>query len=978
MSGYRIAKPDHEKNVQFTFNGKTYSAYEGETLAAALMANGVGLIGRSFKYHRPRGVFSVGNEEPNALVNVIHPDGLEPNTLATTLEVYEGLEARSQNCWPSVNFDAGAFNSLLSPLFSAGFYYKTFMGWSNKHWMFFEKHIRKAAGMGEATVEADRSVYEKKNLFCDVLIVGAGPAGLSAALALAPTGARVILADENAKFGGSLRGKGASINGQSGGAWAQDAMAYLKGFDNVTLLSRATVYGYYDDNTLAAVERVSDHLPHGDRQGQVRQRHLVVRPTKVILATGALERPILFGDNDRPGVMLASAVAAYVQQFKVSPGREIVFFTNNDTVYDAVDEIFAAGGRVKAVVDVRQTLTAYAKEIVQRHKLDVFVGSAVQRTKGRKKIQSVLLADGQQISCDVLGVSGGWTPTIHLQSQQGDAPVYDDILFSFLPGRAHEDYVSIGGCVGHFDTKTALGDGLSAARQVKGELGLKSEVENLDYVVSPSAPWSIAPVFEIESAKGKTFVDLQHDVKITDIKQAKQEGFLSVEHLKRYTTLGMANDQGKTSNVNALSVMAKERQLPLSEVGTTRFRPPYAPVSIGALSGGEFGDHFRPTRRTPMHDWHISHGAEMINTGAWVRPRVYKRDGETIEDAYIREATAVRASVGMVDVTTLGKIEVIGPDAPEFLNRVYTNAWLKLPVGKARYGVMLREDGIVFDDGTTWRLSENRFLMTTTTANAASVLTHLEFLLDVVWPELKVKVVSVTEQWAGLAIAGPNSRAVLTKVLSGIDMSNEGLPFMGVRDGVLASIPVKVARLSFSGELAYEVWCPSHYGFAMWDQIYKAGEEYDMTPYGTEALGTLRIEKGHVSGPELDGRTTVDDLDLSWAWGKKDFVGKVLAGRDGLRAEDRAQLVGLVSLEGQAIKPGSHLIAAPGAPSLGHVTSTTFSPVLGKYIALALVKGGRDLVGEKRIASYPLQEIAQEVEIVKPHFFDPDGSRMHV
>ncbi|NVJ93560.1 MAG: sarcosine oxidase subunit alpha family protein [Methylocystaceae bacterium] len=965
MSGYRLTSDTGATPVSFKFNGKTYQGVQGDTLASALLANGVTLVGRSFKYHRPRGIFSAGSEEPNAAVNVVRGDELEPNTLATTLEIYNGLEAKSQNCWPSVDFDVNAINSLLSPIFVAGFYYKTFMGTSNKHWMFFEKHIRKAAGMGEASVTADSSRYEKQNVFCDVLIVGAGPAGISAALTQAATGARVVLADENAQMGGALIGSTQEIAGQDGDGWVREQLEKLKTFDNVKLLPRTTVYGYYDNNTFGAVERVSDHLTTSEAKGKIRQRHLVLKSKKVILATGALERPILFGDNDRPGVMLASAVGKYVKRYGVVPGREIVMFTNNDSIYQEIAELGARNVPIKAVVDLRDTLSDYAAAVKEKYNLRIYHNAAVVRAVGGKALKSVILNNGETLTCDVLGVSGGWTPTIHLQSQQGDKPVYDETICSFLPGMGHQDYVSIGACKGSFDLSACLSEGGLAEVRVEDEPSL-----------------NILPVFDIETTKGKKFVDLQHDVKTSDIKLAKQEGFLSVEHLKRYTTLGMANDQGKTANVNALVVMSKERQLPITEVGTTRFRPPYAPVSIGALSGGEYGEHFRPTRRTPMHEWHLDHGAEMINAGAWVRPRVYKKAGETVTDAYIREAAAVRESVGMVDVTSLGKIEVIGPDAPEFLNRVYTNAWLKLPVGKARYGVMLREDGHVFDDGTTWRLEENRFLMTTTTANAANVLTHLEFLLDVIWPELKVKVVSVTEQWAGLAIAGPNSRAVLAKALHDVDMSNEAFPFMAVQDAKLGDIPVKVARLSFSGELAYEVWCPSHYGYAMWDQLYQAGQDFNITPYGTEALGTLRIEKGHISGPELDGRTTVDDLDLGWAWGKKDFVGKPLAGRDGMVDEDRLKLVGLVSKEEKAIRPGSQIVLSNAETTLGvsqgHVTSTTYSPALGKYIALALVKNGRNKIGETVYATYPLKNESQAVEIVKPHFFDPDGSRMHV
>ncbi|WP_417796140.1 sarcosine oxidase subunit alpha family protein [Terasakiella pusilla] len=959
MTRFRIQSPKGAKQIHFTFNGKSYQGFEGEPLAAALLANGVHLIGRSFKFHRPRGIYSAGSAEPNALVTVLHPDGREPNTLATTLEIYKGLEAVSQNCWPSVETDFGAVNSLLSPLFVAGFYYKTFMGKSNKHWMFFEKYIRKAAGMGEASVEADKSVYEKTNTFCDYLIVGAGPAGISAALEAAQTGKRVVLADEQDALGASLIGTNQTIDGLLAGAWLAQQLATLKTYPNVTLLPRTTIYGYYDDNTLGAVERINTKA--------LRERHIIFHADKVILATGAIERPIVFGNNDRPGVMLASGFGTYVKRHHVRPGTNVIAFTNNDSIYQQIDDAYEAGATVHTVVDMRQSLSDYAQEIVTKTGINVQLGKAVSHVLGSKKIRAVQLDDGTKLSCDLLIVSGGWTPTINLQSQQGDKPIYDDSLCAFVPGLPHQDYLSVGACNGQFSLADCLKSGARALGQDR------------TYTVERDAPWDILPVWEVPATKGIRFVDFQHDVKASDISLAKREGFISVEHLKRYTTLGMANDQGKTSNLNALALMAKERQKPITEVGTTRFRPPYTPVAIGTLSGGKYGDHFRPTRYTPMHEWHINHGAEMINTGAWVRPRVYKQPGETVTDAYIREAASVRNSVGMVDVTTLGKIEVVGPDAPEFLNRVYTNAWLKLPVGKARYGVMLRDDGLVFDDGTTWRLEENRFLMTTTTANAANVLTHLEYLLDVVWPGLKVKVISVTDQWAGVAVAGPNSRATIAKTVSGVDMSHEAFPFMAVMDGFMDTIPVKIARLSFSGELAYEVWCPSHYGLAMWEKLFDAGKEFNLTPYGTEALGTLRIEKGHVSGPELDGRTSLDDLGLSWAFGKKDFVGKPLSQREGLMASDRAKLVGLMSKPGQAIRPGSQIVTQDDQTrSIGHVTSTTYSPALQNYIALALIQNGRDKIGDTVIATYPLKNEQQDVEIVHPHFFDPDGSRMHV
>ncbi len=998
MSGQRNRLPeggriDRNRVLGFSFDGKRYQGVHGDSLASALLANGVRLVGRSFKYHRPRGIVTAGVEEPNALVT-LHDDGRrEPNTPVTTVELYDSLRAESQNRWPSLAFDVSAVNGLLGPVFSAGFYYKTFMGPRKKSWMFYEPFIRRAAGLGRGTREPDPDRYEKMQAFCDLLVIGAGPAGISAALSAGRAGARVILVDQQAVIGGALLDRPV---GAPSDDWLQGAMTELESLDNVEVLTRTTAFGVYDGNVVGLIERVADHMPAPEAHG-VRQRYWTVRPQQLVLASGAIERPLVFGNNDLPGVMLASAVRSYLNRQAVLPGKRAVVFTNNDSAYATAMELARAGAQV-TLVDPRATVADALQRGLSDAGVELLAGRVVSTAHGRQAVRSIDLgaydqASGgcetveRQIACDLLCVSGGWSPSLHLHSHLGARPVYDERLAAFLPGPAVPGQRGAGAFEGRFALADCVSSGsaagLAAAKACGHEGGAPLSAPDVE-----SDAWQtpLLPLWEVpepaQAKHGKKFVDQQNDVTAKDVAQAHREGYVSVEHLKRYTTLGMATDQGKTANVNALAIMAALRGEAIDRVGTTTFRPPYSGVAIGALTGPEVGREFKPIRRTAMHDWHEANGAVFTEAGPWLRPWYYPKPGEGVDAAYEREAAEVRKSVGIVDVSTLGKIEVQGPDAAEFLNRVYVNGFGKLAVGKARYGLMLRDDGIVMDDGTTTRLSEHHYFMTTTTANAGKVMSYLEFLLQTAWPELKVHVTSATEQWAGIAVAGPRARDLLQAMIGDIDLSNEALPFMGVAEGHAGDIPVRLFRISFSGELAYEINTPSDYGEALWQACVEAGKPLDLALYGTEALGALRIEKGHVAGPELDGRTTLDDLGLErMASTKKPYVGSVLKRREGLVDASRPKLVGLIPEDKSVrLRAGAILCDADKIPSghgRGHVTSVTYSPALGHWIGLGLLTGGPNRHGELVNAVNALKDETIPVRVTSPHFFDPKGERMY-
>ncbi|MCH6587539.1 MAG: sarcosine oxidase subunit alpha family protein [Proteobacteria bacterium] len=989
---------DRTQPVGFRFNDTPYQGYAGDTLASALLANGVHLVGRSFKYHRPRGVFSAGAEEPNALLQLGEGARSDPNMRATQVELIEGLTAKSQNCWPGVGFDVSALLDKLSRFLPAGFYYKTFM-WPASLWMKYEYVIRHAAGLGVAPRERDPDHYDKTYAHCDVLVVGAGPAGLAAALAAAETGARVVLAEQDAALGGALLGaKDETIGGKPALDWVAAARARLEAHDEVTVLTRTTAYAYFDHNFIGLIERVTDHLVEKpDRLP--RQRLWKLRANQVVLATGAIERPLVFRDNDRPGTMLAESCRIYLNRYAVKPGSKAVVFTNNDGAYRAALDMAAAGIEIAGIVDLRPEPEGPASERAEADGLPVLAGHAIVGTRGGKRIAGVrvarISADGTRIEgeaealdCDLLAVSGGWNPTVHLFSQSRGKVVFDQARGCFVPGESAQAERSAGACNGAFGLASCLAQGFAAGQDAAKAAGFKpkgrkKKVPKAGDATFLPARWQwLVPSDKPLGQGGKHFVDLHNDVTADDLKLALREGYRSIEHIKRYTTTGMGTDQGKTSNVNAIGIIAETLGRPIPEVGVTTFRPPYTAVTFGAFAGRDVDDLLDATRKTPIHAWHERNGAPFEDVGQWKRPWYYPRPGETMHDAVNREVKAVRDSLGVVDASTLGKIDIQGKDAAEFLNRMYTNAWSKLEVGKCRYGLMLGEDGMVMDDGVTARLGEHHYLMTTTTGNAAPVLGHLEEYLQTEWPELEVRLTSVTEQFATVSLSGPNARKLLAELTDDIELSANALPHMGLAHGTVAGIGARVFRVSFTGEMSYEINVPASYGLALWQAVMTAGEKYDITPFGTETMHVLRAEKGFIIvGQETDGSVTPLDLGMDWIVSKKkDFVGKRSLTRPDMLKPDRKQLVGLLTEDPNEVLPeGAQLVETlrdkPPMTMVGHVSSSYYSPNLERSFALGLVKGGRAKMGHKLLA--PLvggKTVA--CTITRPVFLDPDGERL--
>ena len=966
---------DRTQTLNFTFDGKSYKGHGGDTLASALLANNVRLMGRSFKYHRPRGPLTAGSEEPNALVELRSGARQEPNTRATTAELFEGLSANSQNRWPSLKFDAMAINDRFSNFLTAGFYYKTFM-WPAAFWeKVYEPIIRKAAGLGSLSMQADPDEYDKGFRHCDLLIIGAGPSGIMAALTAGRSGAQVILADEDFAFGGRLNSETFAINDEAGDIWVQASIAELSALPNVRLMTRTTVIGAFDHGIYGAVERVSDHLIQPD-SGKPRQILWRIYAAKTILAAGATERPIAFENNDRPGIMLASAIRSYANRWAATPAQRIAIFTNNDDGHRTATDLHAAGVKIAAVIDTRA-------DAPRSLDYEVLQGAQVTDTKGRLGLSfaEVELADGSMrtIECNAMGVSGGWNPNVHLTCHQRGRPTWDEGLAAFVPGGILPPGMSVtGAALGHLSTHGALENGVKAA---KAALGLKGRTAKLPS--AEDAPVTQTPFWYVEGCS-RAWLDQQNDVTVKDVKLSHQEGFRSVEHLKRYTTLGMATDQGKTSNLGGLAIMAELAGKSIPEVGTTIFRPPYTPTAIGVMAGRIRGMDFHPTRLTPSHYWAKERGAVFVEVGNWLRAQWFPIEGETHwRQSVDREVAATRASVGVCDCTTLGKIDVQGTDAAAFLNKVYCNGFAKLAVGKVRYGLMLREDGIAMDDGTAARLDEDHFVVTTTTANAGKVYQHMEFVRQCLYPDLDVQLISTTESWAQYAVAGPNSRALLQKIVDAdFDITNEGFPFMACANiTVCGGLRARLFRISFSGELAFEVAVPARYGDALMRKLMVEGEEFNVTPYGTEALSVMRIEKGHAAGNELNGTTTALNLGMGRMVSKiKDSIGSKLSEREGLNEPDALKMIGIKPIDGNdKVTAGGHLMNKDGpvdaAHDQGYVTSAAFSPSLNSMIGLGFLKNGDERLGEKMRLVSPVTDLNVDVEIVSAHFIDPEGGR---
>ncbi|WP_337058695.1 sarcosine oxidase subunit alpha [Pseudomonas sp. USHLN015] len=993
---------DRSQPLTFTFNGQSYQGYAGDSLAAALLANGVDIVGRSFKYSRPRGIVAAGAEEPNAILQIgSTPATQVPNVRATQQALYAGLVAGSTNGWPSVNTDLmGILGKVGGQMMPPGFYYKTFM-YPQNLWLTYEKYIRKAAGLGRAPTENDPDIYDHMNRHCDVLVVGAGPAGLAAALAAGRSGARVILADEQEEFGGSLLDTRETLDGKPAAEWVAQAIAELETLPEVTLLPRATVNGYHDHNFLTIHQRLTDHLGETAPMGQARHRVHRVRAKRVVLAAGAHERPLVYSNNDVPGNMLAGAVSTYVRRYGVAPGKELVLSTNNDYAYRLVLDWLDAGQKVVAVADARSNPRGAWVEEARARGVRILTGSAVIEARGSKRVTGARIcaidvkahkvtSPGEVVDCDLIASSGGYSPVVHLASHLGGKPTWREDILAFVPGEGgFQKRICAGAVNGVFALGDTLADGFEAGAKAAAEAGFKEVTGTLPKAEKRHEEATLA-LFQVPHDKStarapKQFVDLQNDVTSAGIELATREGFESVEHVKRYTALGFGTDQGKLGNINGLAIAARSLGISIPEMGTTMFRPNYTPVAFGAVAGRHCGHLFEPKRYTAMQRWHLANGAEFEDVGQWKRPWYFPRSGEDLHAAVARECKAVRESVGILDASTLGKIDIQGPDAREFLNRVYTNAWTKLDVGKARYGLMCKEDGMVMDDGVTACLADNHFLMTTTTGGAARIFEWLEIYHQTEWPELKVYFTSVTDHWATMTLSGPNSRKLLAEVTD-IDLDKDAFPFMSWKEGLVGGVPARVFRISFTGELSYEVNVQADYAAGVWEKLIEAGKKYNLTPYGTETMHVLRAEKGFIIvGQDTDGSVTPDDLDMGWAVGRNksfSWIGWRGMNREDCLREDRKQLVGLKPLDPNKVLPeGSQLVFDPKQSipmtMVGHVTSSYMSAAMGYSFALAVVRGGLKRMGQKVFA--PLADGSViEAEIVSSVFYDPKGERQNV
>ena len=987
---------DQTSRISFKFNGKTLYGFRGDTLASALLANDIHLVGRSFKYHRPRGIMTCGSEEPNGIVQVGNDSSMtEPNTRTTEIELYEGLEATSQNCWPSVNFDVGAINNFFSLFIPAAFYYKTFM-WPASFWKKYEYFIRKSAGLGRSPTKPDKDIYDHRYLHCDVLVVGGGISGIIAAKLAAQNNLNTVLIDDKNNLGGTTlfqENECFKINNSYSNQWLKKEIENLNSFKNLTIKTRTTLAAYHSYNYLLARENLTDHLSLNEKKDKIRQRLWKIRAKKVIIATGSMERPLIFNNNDRPGIILSSSIKKYIDYYGVKCGQKISLFTNNDSAYETAISLCNSGVTVNSVIDIRDKSNSSIVKQAENLGIKIHWKHTIVNTSGYKRISSIeiikLSEDGTGVvgnklkeECDCLGISGGWTPRVHLFTQSGGKLKFRDNDNIFLPNKSTSEQISIGSCNGDFELDDII---KNSNKLVKEFLNINNSVyANLEINCSKETNKKNIWLLPSDKTLGKTkpFLDFQNDSTAKDVKLALREGFKSIEHVKRYTTTGMGTDQGKLSNIHALGIVAETAGVKMSELGTTTFRPPYTPLTFGTIVGRNVGEFFDIFRRTPMNDWHVKNNAEFENVGQWKRAWYYPKNKESMYEAVQRESKAARDSAGILDASTLGKIDIQGSDASEFLNRVYTNAWSKLPIGKCRYGLMLNEDGMVYDDGVTTRLAENHYIMTTTTGGAANVMGKLEDYLQTEWPELEVYLTSVTDHFATVSICGPNSRKILNKIIPKLNLSDENFPHMSFKNAKIGKINCRVMRISFTGEHSYEINIQANYGKSLWEKCMEAGKEFNITPYGTEAMHLLRAEKGFIIvGQDTDGTMTPIDLQMNWIVSKKkyDFIGKRSLYRSDTIREDRKQLVGLITENPkEVLEEGAQIVAELNnkpIEMLGHISSSYYSPNLNKSIALAVLRNGKNMMGKKLLI--PMENKTINVIVADPVFLDKENKRLN-